>query len=270
MSASPKIAPTAASCQAGDPEREQQLLRLEQPREHVRPAGRQQPPDQPTGALVQRAGRRAVGLPLDPAVRGVRRRASTPASSRARVFTQVPWPSRLVRTTGRSATTASSACRVGVPPGKNSIDQPPPTIHSRSGLLARVVGHDVQALLGRLGAVQVALQHREAAHDGVDVRVLEPGQQQSAGEVDDLGRGPASCAARRPGRPPRCGPRTATAARRARPRAEDRAPDEQRVDVLAHVFSRLRAGGSGRVARRCEESRVRVHSDVNGVDSTTV
>ena len=57
-------------------------------------------------------------------------RASIPASSSARLFTQAPWPSRFGRNTGRSATTASSACLVGMPPGKAAIAQPPPVIHS--------------------------------------------------------------------------------------------------------------------------------------------
>ena len=58
---------------------------------------------------------------------------SIPASVRAMLLTQAPWPSRLGRNTGRSATTASSSSRVGIPPGKASIDQPPPVIHSSSG-----------------------------------------------------------------------------------------------------------------------------------------
>ena len=52
-----------------------------------------------------------------------------------------------------------------------------------------VLGDDVEALLGRRGAVQLALQHGEAAHHRVDVGVLEAGEQQATGEVDDLGVG---------------------------------------------------------------------------------
>ena len=60
----------------------------------------------------------------------------TPATSSAREFTQAPCPSRFVSSTGRSGTTASSASRRAIPPGNVSIDQPSPTIHSRSGWAA--------------------------------------------------------------------------------------------------------------------------------------
>ena len=143
------VAPTAASCQAGDAERVQQLLGGQQAGVHVL-VGWSSGSSRPTSvhrALVQRAGRGAVGVALDPAVapgRGCRRRCRR--SSSAAVLTQAPWPSRLVRKTGRSGTTASSSCRVGVPPGKNSIDQPPPTIHSSVGVRGGVLGDDVEAL----------------------------------------------------------------------------------------------------------------------------
>ena len=58
---------------------------------------------------------------------------SIPAARSAAVLTQAPCPSRLGRNTGLSATTASSRSRVGMPPGKASIDQPPPVIHSSPG-----------------------------------------------------------------------------------------------------------------------------------------
>ena len=48
--------------------------------------------------------------------------------------------------------------------------------------------------LGRRRAVQVAAQHRHAAHHRVHVGVLEARDQQAAGQVDDLGAGPASSA----------------------------------------------------------------------------
>ena len=59
--------------------------------------------------------------------------ASSPASRIAAVFAHALWWSRLMRSTGRSGTTASSSVRTGAPPGKWSIDQPPPTIHASSG-----------------------------------------------------------------------------------------------------------------------------------------
>jgi hypothetical protein len=59
--------------------------------------------------------------------------AVIPAISRARLFTQMVWPSRFGRNTMRSGTTASRRSLVGVPPGNTSMDQPPPRIHSRSG-----------------------------------------------------------------------------------------------------------------------------------------
>ncbi len=85
-------------------------------------------------ALVQRAGRLAGRrVALDPAVGRVGGVRSMPARCRATELAQAPWTSRLNRKTGRSGTTASSSSLVGVPPGKCSIDQPPPTIHSSSG-----------------------------------------------------------------------------------------------------------------------------------------
>jgi hypothetical protein len=81
-----------------------------------------------------------VGSPA--ASRSIRPRAgsgvvrSMPARCSARLLTQAPWPSRLTRYTGRSATMASSSAAVGVPPGKASIDHPPPEIHAREGWAA--------------------------------------------------------------------------------------------------------------------------------------
>ena len=78
------------------------------------------------------------GVALDPAVGRVgRARRRCRRGSSASVLTQAPWPSRLGRRTGRSGTTASSSSHVGVPPGKASIDQPPPVIHSAVGVRRR-------------------------------------------------------------------------------------------------------------------------------------
>ena len=59
--------------------------------------------------------------------------AVIPAISSAFVLTQALCPSRLVRKTGRSGETRSRSARLGTPPGKSSMDQPPPRIQLTSG-----------------------------------------------------------------------------------------------------------------------------------------
>ena len=59
-----------------------------------------------------------------------------PAAASATVFTQPSCPSRLSKKAGRSGTTASRSARLGVPPAKESIDHPVPTIQSSSGCSA--------------------------------------------------------------------------------------------------------------------------------------
>ena len=159
----------------------------------------QQPVHQRHRALVQRAGRLAVGVALDPPVGRIRRVAVMPASRSAREFTQAPCPSRLGRNAGRSGTTPSRPAAVGVPPGNADIDQPPPRTHSSSGCAA-AYSRDARRGSPRGRVVgEVAAQQVEAAPDRVHVRVLEPRHEQSA----------------RRGRPPRCRARSARARRAA-------------------------------------------------------
>ena len=67
------------------------------------------------------------------------------------------------------------------------MDQPPPVIQA-AVRVGRGVRRDPGAvLLGGHHAGEVAGAHLDAAADGVDVGVLEAGDQQAAGEVDHLG-----------------------------------------------------------------------------------
>ena len=111
------------------------------------------------------------------------------AISSAFEFTHTLWPSRFGRYAGRSDTTASSASFGGQPRGNASWDQPPPRIHGSSGVRGDVGRDDPLVVLEGVRLVQVALEHVESAADRMHVRVLEPGHEHLAGEVDHLGAG---------------------------------------------------------------------------------
>ena len=85
------------------------------------------------GAFLEHADRVAVGVALDPAVGRVEAVAGDAGQLQGRELTQAPWPSRLGRYTGRSGAISSSGAAVGTPPGKASIDQPPPVTQPSPG-----------------------------------------------------------------------------------------------------------------------------------------
>ena len=127
---------------------------------------------------------------------------------------------------------------MGVPPGKNSIDQPPPTIHSRPGFAAAYSAMMSRHCCAERGAVQLALTHREAAHHGMDVRVLEAGEEEAAGEVDDVGvgsgqRGELGLGPER--RDPSLHHGHRSADRGVRAGVKHRSTGEERVDLLTHA-----------------------------------
>ena len=115
--------------------------------------------------------------------------ASMPASSRARVLTHAEWWSRLGRKTGRSGHARSSRSAVGTPPGKASIDQPPPVTHGRSGCSRGVRRDPLDVLLDGAEVGEVAQVQLGAGLHRVDVRVVEGRQQPASGEALDPGAG---------------------------------------------------------------------------------
>ena len=146
-----------------------------------------QSPDEVTGAFVQSARWMTIRLALDPAVFGIRGARVDPGELEGLRVHPVAVPvtvgqeDRAVRHHGIEGLPGWSAAGEELH-GPAASDDP-----FEIGVGVGVLGDDVEALLGRRGAVQLALQHRQAAHDGVHVRVLESGEQQPAGEIDDLG-----------------------------------------------------------------------------------
>src|ERR1700710_2865254 len=98
-----------------------------------------------------------------------------PASSRARVFTQAPWWSRLGRNTGRSRTTASRSATTEDP--------------GEVGVTVGVRLDRGEVLLARRGLGEVAPGALEATLDGVHVGIDEAGADQPPRHVDDARTG---------------------------------------------------------------------------------
>ena len=117
-----------------------------------------------------------------------------PARRSAAEFTHDPCPSLLSSDAGRSGTTASSCSRVGVPPGKNSIDQPPPTIHSSPGWVRAY-----SATRSRHSSAEVAPCRSQRsictpAHTGCTCASWNPGSTSPPATSTTRVRGPASAA----------------------------------------------------------------------------
>lgn len=152
-----------------------------------------QPAHEVDGALLEHAGRTALGVAFAAAVGGVGG-AGVDAGP-----LQGPGvdPGAVVVAVGQEdgpvGTIASRAAAVGAPPGKASRDQPPPVIHSASGCSS------AYARIRRrysAGSPVSARWHRPSSGPAplwVDMGVLEAGQQQLPGEVDDLGAGADEC-----------------------------------------------------------------------------
>ena len=147
------------------------------------------PPDQVHRALVQRA----LGLtgrgPLDPAVRGVRGRSVHPGQRErpgvhpGSVVVPVGQEHRPVRDDRVEVLLARHAAGEHVHP-------PPAAGDPRGAGVAVGVGAD-RRQVARTGVLtgQVALAALQPAAGRVYVRVLEPGQQHPAAQVDHLGAG---------------------------------------------------------------------------------
>ena len=121
-----------------------------------------------------------------------------------------------------------------------------------------------QGLVGGHGVVQVAAQQVDAAHDRVDVGVLEAGDQQPAVEVDDLGRGADELAQLVVG--PHGGDASAAHGDACghglrRRGGEDPPVHEERVGRAAHIVFSSDSGPPGWV-----DSRRSARHQVNGVD----
>ena len=171
-----------------------------------------------------------------------------PASSRARVFTQAPWWSRLGRNTGRSGTIASRSAATGVPPGKAAIAQPPPRIHGTSGWESAyaLTTARYSSRVRRLG--QVAAGAFEPALHRVHVRVDEPGRDQAARHVDDSRTGRVRRARRRPRR---------ARPRRGRSRPRDGGGRRRRCRSRTRWWSPGDCAASGGAGGRARRSRRR-------------
>ena len=174
-----------------DAEREQVALALEQPGGVLRRRRRRgrSRATQVHRALVQRALRACR-----PGSRSIRPSGGSgvsavmPASSRARELTQAPWWSRLGRNTGRSGTTASRSAAVGVPPGNAAIAQPPPSDPRRRRAGRRTRGPSRGTPRACAPSVRSHRSRSRPPWIGWHVGVGEPGRDQPAGQVDDLGR----------------------------------------------------------------------------------
>ena len=142
-----------------------------------------------------------------------------PACSRALELTHVLWPSRLGRYTNRSGTSASSSSLVGVPPGKTSIDHPPPEDPLALRVLLGVRLDREQVLLLGREVVQVALEHVEAPRPP-DGRARPGSRARASGRG---GRRPRSPGRRVPGCHRRCR-RRRCARREPRPRGPTNGP----------------------------------------------
>ena len=164
--------------------------------------------------------RAPVGSPA--ASRSIRPRGGSgvarviPASSRARLLTQALWPSVDSSSTGRSADHRVQRRPVGAGGAEGVHDPAAAEDPGVAGAVGGVAGHGGRVGL-RLDLVEVALGQLQAAGGGVDVRVLEPGQDQPAVQAQHPGRRSAQLGQvaargrrRRPGR-------------RARPRRRPRA-----------------------------------------------
>ena len=152
----------------------------------------QQPRDEVHGALVERAARgcrpRRVRSGRRP---GPASRRSRPASSSARLLTHAPWPSRLVRKTGRSGTMRSRSSRSG----RAARERRPCTSRRRGsrprpGCERGVCGDHRRARARLRVLVQVAAEHGQAAVDRMDVGILEAGRHGPAAQLDDPRRRP--------------------------------------------------------------------------------
>ena len=152
---------------------------------------RQQVVDQVRSALVQRACRIPVGLPLDPAVGRVRRGGGQPGQLEGpgvdpdAVAVAVGEVRRAVGNHGVEQLPGRRPERVVR--HRPAAAEDPRQVRVRLGVPA----DRVERVVGRLAVVDVAAQHVDPGHHGVHVRVLEPRKQQAAGEIDHLGARPA-------------------------------------------------------------------------------
>ena len=138
--------------------------------------------------------RAPVGSPA--ASRSIRPRGGSgvarviPASSRARLLTQALWPSvdSSMHRPVADDRVQGGPVRAG---GAEGVHHPAAAQRPRRlGVVGGVAGHGGRVRL-RLDLVQVALGQLQAAGGGVDVGVLEPGQDQPAVQAQHPGRRPA-------------------------------------------------------------------------------
>ncbi len=173
---------------AGDAQRVQQPLGPPQPGHQLGRGGRRnQVVDQGDRALLQRADRVAVRVPVDHAVRRVRRVPGEAGPGHRHrvhpgaVVVAVRQVDRAVRDDPVEQPGGGHATREALHRPAAAGD--PLLIGVRGGV--RADPGQVLVQVGRPG--QVALAHLHPAEDGVDVRVLETGDQQPPGQVDHLG-----------------------------------------------------------------------------------
>ena len=140
-------------------------------------------------AFVQGAGGLSVDVDLDPAVLGARRTAGdTGDLHRGGVdpgAVSVP-----VGEVDRTVRDNLVQCGGGGPASGERVERPPPTddpvdVRART----RVRRDGIEVVLRRRCVMQVALEHVEAALDGVHVGILEPGDEHPPAEIDHLGSG---------------------------------------------------------------------------------
>ena len=178
---------TAASCQAVMPRR----CRWAWPRSMAAPTrpgrARGEVADQGLGRLVEGAGRLAGGVPLDPAPRRVGGGAGDPGQLQGEAVDP--------------GAVAVGGLQQHRPVGDHRVQRRPvgaagaEGVHDPAaaedpgvaGVVGGVAGHG-GGVRRRLDLVEVALGQLQAAGGGVDVRVLEPGQDQPAVQAQHPGR----------------------------------------------------------------------------------
>ena len=204
----------------GDAERVQVLLPLQQPLGRLVGGGLgREASHQLHRTLVERAGRLAVGRPLDAAVVGIGR-VPRDAGSLERPRVHPGAVAVAVRQVDAPIRHDRVQEFLGGGAAREDVHRPSPAEDPFAlGMVARVgLDREQVVLLGRQ-VVQVALHHVEAAEDRMHVGVLEPRHEHLPGEVDDLG----AAARRASGSRRRCPTATIRPASTATARAQERA-----------------------------------------------
>ncbi len=147
--------------------------------------GRQQPGDQAHRTLVEGAGRRAVGEPLDPAVGRVRGLGGDPGELEGAGVD----PGAVVVAVGQErGAVGHDGVEVGRRRGaaREGRHRPAAAEHPRPVVTGGVRRDRGEEVVARAALREVAPQHLEAALDRVAVGVGEAGRDEAAGQVDHL------------------------------------------------------------------------------------